>query len=160
MYLSLYVLIPQTRQIDRDKPVEWRVVAKDGFPATAMQSEPRPARLSVYPGERTTSKSWRAWGRRSNGATTSAACRRRSSLRLKARYGFTCRKQCQSWLGGRLHRLVQDSLPTSAVVPLARQAVRRTGLLLRLFVRCPCHPLDPLCSGPIGPQRPNPHNAG
>jgi FtsP/CotA-like multicopper oxidase with cupredoxin domain len=33
------------------KPVEWRVVAKDGFPATAKQSQPRPAAVTMQVGE-------------------------------------------------------------------------------------------------------------
>ena len=37
--------------LDGDKPVEWRVVAKDGMPATAMQSSTRVAKTLIAPGE-------------------------------------------------------------------------------------------------------------
>lgn len=37
--------------LNGDKPVEWRVLAKDGFPLTAMQSTPRAAAVTIQPGE-------------------------------------------------------------------------------------------------------------
>lgn len=37
--------------LDGDKPVEWRIVAKDGMPTPPLQSAPRPAKLSMGSGE-------------------------------------------------------------------------------------------------------------
>ena len=37
--------------LDGEKPVEWRIVAKDGFPTTALQSAPRPGALTIQVGE-------------------------------------------------------------------------------------------------------------
>jgi manganese oxidase len=37
--------------LDGDKPVQWRIVAKDGMPATAMQSQMRAAKALIAPGE-------------------------------------------------------------------------------------------------------------
>jgi FtsP/CotA-like multicopper oxidase with cupredoxin domain len=36
---------------DGEAPVQWRIVAKDGMPATALQSQPRAAKLSMGAGE-------------------------------------------------------------------------------------------------------------
>jgi manganese oxidase len=37
--------------LDGDKPVQWRIVAKDGMPATALQSQSRASTMLIAPGE-------------------------------------------------------------------------------------------------------------
>ena len=37
--------------LEGDKPLQWRIIAKDGMPATPLQSSPRAATMIIAPGE-------------------------------------------------------------------------------------------------------------